>query len=83
MNIWVSIKDWFFLIDVFFVDNTQYRQYLNLPSLMGEKFYKPPSIRRAKDWTPVPASIGIQLVDIGNTTNNTYSKLYHQMYTVK
>ena len=56
----------------FIVASTQYRRYLDLPSLMVGTFYKPPSIRRdkahythtgaAQDWNR--ASIGFQRVDI-------------------
>ena len=43
------------------VDSVQYRRYLDLPSLMVGKFYKPPSIHRGLIG-PARASIGIQLL---------------------
>ena len=65
----------------FIVDSTQYRLFIELPSLLVGKFYKPPSICR--DLTPTTHtaasqdksrdSIGVQLVDIGSTATCTIS----------
>lgn len=54
----------------FIVDSTQYRRYLDLPSLMVRKFFnhhQSKRIRRHSCIIPL-TSIGIQLVDISSTS---------------